>query len=123
MTTLRPPCSDPCAGTAPRLRQVKLEADERQQQGPPPVDSFEAAAREWFEVKRGADVKEETPFVDTGRVITSAGTAAGIGIGIGISISLHLVERVLGAKMAAATARPSRPPSVSWRGGVRRVTV
>ena len=45
------------------------------------------------------DVKEETPFVDTGRVITSAGIAAGI------SMSLHLVERVLGAKMAAATAR------------------
>ena len=45
------------------------------------------------------DVKEETPFVDTGRVVTSAGISAGI------SMSLHLVERVLGAKMAAATAR------------------
>ena len=44
------------------------------------------------------DIKEDTPFVDTGRVITSAGIAAGI------SMSLHLVERVLGANMAAATA-------------------
>ena len=45
------------------------------------------------------DVKEGTPFVDTGRVITSAGISAGI------SMSLHLVERVLGARMAIATAR------------------
>ena len=29
------------------------EAQERRQQGLPPVDSFEAVAREWFEVKRG----------------------------------------------------------------------
>lgn len=45
------------------------------------------------------DIKEETPFVDTGRVVTSAGISAGIGM------SLHLVERVLGANMAVATAR------------------
>lgn len=45
------------------------------------------------------DVKEKMPFVDTGRVVTSAGISAGIGM------SLHLVERVLGAKMAVATAR------------------
>ena len=45
------------------------------------------------------DVRQETPFVDTGRVVTSAGISAGIGM------SLHLVERVLGASMAAATAR------------------
>jgi transcriptional regulator GlxA family with amidase domain len=45
------------------------------------------------------NVKEETPFVDTGRVITSAGISAGI------DMSLHLVERILGAKMAASTAR------------------
>ncbi|MEO5932575.1 MAG: DJ-1/PfpI family protein [Duganella sp.] len=45
------------------------------------------------------DVRENTPFVDTGRVVTSGGISAGIGM------SLHLVERVLGAGMAAATAR------------------
>ena len=45
------------------------------------------------------DVKEDVPFVDTGRVVSSAGISAGIGM------SLHLVERVLGARMAAATAR------------------
>jgi transcriptional regulator GlxA family with amidase domain len=44
------------------------------------------------------DVKEETPFVDTGRVVTSAGISAGIGM------SLHLVQRILGAETAAATA-------------------
>jgi len=33
------------------------EAKERQQQGLPPVDSFEVAAREWFEVNRGGWVK------------------------------------------------------------------
>jgi transcriptional regulator GlxA family with amidase domain len=45
------------------------------------------------------EVKENMPFVDTGRVVTSAGISAGIGM------SLHLVQRVLGAGMAAATAR------------------
>ena len=45
------------------------------------------------------EVRENTPFVDTGRVVTSGGISAGIGM------SLHLVERVLGARMAAATAR------------------
>jgi transcriptional regulator GlxA family with amidase domain len=45
------------------------------------------------------DVKEAIPFIDTGRVVTSAGISAGIGM------SLHLVQRVLGARMAAATAR------------------
>jgi len=44
------------------------------------------------------DVKEHVPFVDTGRVVTSAGISAGIGM------SLHLIQRVLGAKIAAATA-------------------
>ena len=33
------------------------EAEERQQQGLPPVDSFEAVAREWFDVKRGGWAK------------------------------------------------------------------
>lgn len=45
------------------------------------------------------EVKENMPFVDTGRVVTSAGISAGIGM------SLHLVQRVLGAGVAAATAR------------------
>lgn len=43
---------------AERLRQAKSrDAEERQQQGLPPVDSFEAVAREWFEVKRGGWAK------------------------------------------------------------------
>lgn len=45
------------------------------------------------------EVKEQVPFIDNGRVLTSAGISAGIGM------SLHLVQRVLGAGMAAATAR------------------
>jgi transcriptional regulator GlxA family with amidase domain len=45
------------------------------------------------------DVKENMLFVDTGRVVSSAGISAGIGM------SLHLAERVLGAKIAVATAR------------------
>ena len=44
------------------------------------------------------EVKEKLPFVDTGRVVTSAGISAGI------AMSLHLVQRVLGAGLAAATA-------------------
>lgn len=34
-----------------------IEAEERQRHGLPPVDSFEAVAREWVEVKRGGWVK------------------------------------------------------------------
>ncbi len=45
------------------------------------------------------DVRENMPWVDQGRIVTSAGIAAGIGM------SLHLVSRVLGDKMARATAR------------------
>ncbi|WGG50501.1 DJ-1/PfpI family protein [Rugamonas sp. DEMB1] len=45
------------------------------------------------------DVRENTPWVDQGRIVSSAGISAGIGM------SLHLVERVLGATLAAATAR------------------
>lgn len=45
------------------------------------------------------DVREGVPFIDDGDVVTSAGISAGIGM------SLHLVERVLGATIAAATAR------------------
>ncbi|MES2315961.1 MAG: DJ-1/PfpI family protein [Pseudomonadota bacterium] len=45
------------------------------------------------------DVREGTPWVDQGRIVTSAGISAGIGM------SLHLVGRILGEDMARATAR------------------
>lgn len=45
------------------------------------------------------DVREGTPWVDQGRIVTSAGISAGIGM------SLHLVGRILGEEMARATAR------------------
>jgi transcriptional regulator GlxA family with amidase domain len=44
------------------------------------------------------DVREGVQYVDQGRIVTSAGISAGIGM------SLHLVERILGPKMARATA-------------------
>jgi transcriptional regulator GlxA family with amidase domain len=45
------------------------------------------------------NVVENVPYVDEGRVVTSAGISAGIGM------SLHLVARILGAEAAQATAR------------------
>ncbi len=45
------------------------------------------------------DVRENTPFVDQGAVVTSAGISAGIGM------SLHLVGRILGLDAARKTAR------------------
>jgi transcriptional regulator GlxA family with amidase domain len=45
------------------------------------------------------DVRENTRFVDNGRVITSGGIAAGI------DMALHVVGRLLGADVAAETAR------------------
>ncbi len=45
------------------------------------------------------DVRSDVPYVDNGRIVTSAGISAGIGM------SLHLVERALGARWAEATAR------------------
>jgi integrase len=46
------------ARKAERVGHTKArEAEERQAQGLPPVDSFEAIAREWFEVKRGGWAK------------------------------------------------------------------
>ncbi len=45
------------------------------------------------------EVVEQVPFVDQGRIVTSAGISAGIGM------SLHLVGRILGLEMALATAR------------------
>lgn len=44
-------------------------------------------------------VQDQVPFVDQGKIVTSAGISAGIGM------SLHLVQRVLGVEMARATAR------------------
>lgn len=44
-------------------------------------------------------VVRDTPFVDNGRIVTSAGISAGI------DMSLHLVGRVLGPAGAQATAR------------------
>jgi len=45
------------------------------------------------------DVKENTPWVDMGWVITSAGISAGIGM------SLHLVSRLVSQELAIRTAR------------------
>lgn len=44
-------------------------------------------------------VHKDRRFVDNGKIITSAGIAAGI------DMSLHVVERLLGAHIASATAR------------------
>lgn len=51
------------------------------------------------EIVPTATVHENCRFVDNGRIITSAGIAAGI------DMSLHVVERLLGPDVAAATAR------------------
>jgi len=45
------------------------------------------------------DVKENTPWVDQGRIVTSAGISAGIGM------SLHLVSRLVSLELAKRTAR------------------
>lgn len=45
------------------------------------------------------EVLESVPFVDLGNLLTSAGISAGI------DMSLHLVGRILGPEVAAATAR------------------
>lgn len=49
-------------------------------------------------------VHEDRRFVDNGKFITSAGIAAGI------DMSLHVVERLLGAHVASATARHMEYP-------------
>ncbi len=51
-----------------------------------------------------ASVRDDVRYVDNGRVITSAGIAAGI------DMSLHVVERLLGRDHAAATARHMEYP-------------
>ena len=45
------------------------------------------------------DVKENAPWVDQGRIVTSAGISAGIGM------SLHLVGRLVSRELAIRTAR------------------
>lgn len=57
-------------------------------------------------------VSENRRFVDNGNVITSAGIAAGI------DMSLHVVERLHGAELAAATARYMEYP---WKGTGREI--
>lgn len=45
------------------------------------------------------DVRQDVPWVDCGKVVTSGGISAGI------DMSLHLVERLAGKQLAHATAR------------------
>jgi transcriptional regulator GlxA family with amidase domain len=45
------------------------------------------------------DVRDDERFVDEGRIVTSAGVSAGI------DMALHIVARLCGAEIAAATAR------------------
>jgi transcriptional regulator GlxA family with amidase domain len=52
------------------------------------------------------DVQADRLWVDRGRIVTSAGIAAGI------AMSLHLVARLAGADLATATARQLQVP---WR--------
>jgi transcriptional regulator GlxA family with amidase domain len=59
------------------------------------------------EVAPVATVHENRRFVDNGKIITSAGIAAGI------DMSLHVVQRLLGQEVAAATARQMEYP---WEG-------
>jgi transcriptional regulator GlxA family with amidase domain len=60
------------------------------------------------------EVREDVAYVDNGRIVTSAGISAGIGM------SLHLVERVLGARWADATARQMEYDWVSAGRNARR---
>lgn len=50
------------------------------------------------EIVPSGTIHEDRRFVDSGKIITSAGIAAGI------DMSLHVVERLLGEEAAAATA-------------------
>ena len=62
-----------------------------------------AALREMFP---GLDVVDQRRWIDQGRIVTSAGIAAGI------DMSLHLVARLAGRELAVATARQME---VDWR--------
>jgi transcriptional regulator GlxA family with amidase domain len=56
------------------------------------------------EIVPTATVHENRRYVDTGKIVTSAGIAAGI------DMSLHIVERLLGKEAALATARHMEYP-------------
>lgn len=56
------------------------------------------------EVAPTATVHEDRRFVDNGKIITSAGIAAGI------DMSLHVVQRLLGKEVAVATAKQMEYP-------------
>ena len=51
-----------------------------------------------------ATVHEDRRYIDNGKIVTSAGIAAGI------DMSLHVVSRLHGAEVAAATARHMEYP-------------
>ena len=51
------------------------------------------------EVAPGTTVRDDARFVDNGRIITSAGVAAGI------DMSFHVIDKLLGREVATATAR------------------
>ncbi|MDA0814483.1 MAG: DJ-1/PfpI family protein [Verrucomicrobia bacterium] len=61
------------------------------------------------EIVPSGTIHEDRRFVDNGKIITSAGIAAGI------DMSLHVVERLLGEEAAAATARQMEYP---WKQSV-----
>ena len=65
------------------------------------------------EIAPTATVHEDVRFVDNGKIITSAGIAAGI------DMSLHVVERLLGPDAAAETARHMEYP---WKQESKRMT-
>lgn len=56
------------------------------------------------EITPTTTVYENRRYVDTGKVVTSAGIAAGI------DMSLHIVERLLGSEVALATAKHMEYP-------------
>jgi transcriptional regulator GlxA family with amidase domain len=56
------------------------------------------------EIVPTATVHENRRYLDTGKVVTSAGITAGI------DMSLHIVERLLGKEVALATARHMEYP-------------
>lgn len=56
------------------------------------------------EIVPSCTVHEDRRFVDNGKIVTSAGIAAGI------DMSLHVVERLVGSDIAEATARHMEYP-------------
>ncbi|WP_432731902.1 DJ-1/PfpI family protein [Variovorax sp. W6] len=84
------------------------------------VVSNDAVTTHWEDIPElrerfpSLDVREGVRWVDSGRIVSSAGISAGI------DMSLHLVERLAGLELAERTARqmdyewnrnPSQPPS------------